>query len=134
MKNMQKILSIILCICMTLQLLPVFAQETGTEGANANELVYIINDNFETEKDVSGWKHVAVTDTEKYQGTVEQIPANAEGGVGVGALKITTGATPSATDNGQQAGAYKALAEPITFTEGKKVIIKTKVMHTSDSA
>ncbi len=57
MKNIKKIIGIILTICMVLQILPVFANETQTSEAEFN---YIINDNFSAES-FDGWSLVKDT-------------------------------------------------------------------------
>ena len=124
MKNYGKILSIILTICMVMQILPVFAQEA--EAIAPVGLVYLINDDF-GDDNTAGWS-LDVDSGRSLSGTdVSYIKSvDIPGDTGNYALEYTA---VNAND-ARYSHISKVLDTPAVFAEGKDVVIETRLMQT----
>ena len=141
MKNIKKIIGIILTICMVLQILPVFATGTDVQipatggSAGGSGINYLINDNFSalTEEDMTtgldGWSLVTDTDFTDYPVdivTTEEIP----GDEGNYALKYTVTADTWDPTHIEKAVA-RADGSAVTFTTGTDVVIEARMAQST---
>lgn len=132
MKN-KKVLSLILVLCMTLQLVPIFAAGQ-TDGAETAADKYIVNDNFSSGDTLSGWGwcQQQTTNTDMHTATVK---AESEGSSNY-VLEYSAPTTAGTTSDKSESKTHyvRTLAEPISFKEGTNVVIKTRFKHTNSSA
>ena len=116
MKRAKKILSIVLTLCMVMQILPVFAEESTSEYG------YIINDTFD-DGTVCGWVGGAGN-------TVTLTPTTLETGESVLQVDmpmVTLGTTW--TENGKQSTVTKGIENAVEFTGSNLIRIKARVKN-----
>ena len=126
MKNFKKIISVILTLCMLMQVLPVFANETETPSVVGYNLIF--DNQFETEGDTEGWVKGSVK-----SGTPEFTVSQGEAPTGEGALILAS----DGADNvayGKQPNVFKALDEKVSFSADKNIVIETKFLQTGNGA
>ncbi len=121
MKNSRKIISIILTLCMVMQILPVLAEETQ---AGVAEINYIINDNF-SKNDLNGWTlvkdegHSSLADDLAYVSAVDGEDGNYM-------LNYSSVDTVSA----QYTHIKRTLPKSVELSEDKNVVIETRMKTT----
>ncbi len=131
MKNGRKLLSIILVLCMVMQILPVFATETeGTETTAPVAVNRVIDNQFNSADDTEGWE-VGAVKANTYKATVDQGDAPD----GTKGMLIINSTSSCGNDGGQEPNIIKKFGEnKITFAEGKQVVVKTRFMQTGNGA
>ncbi len=85
----------------------------------------VINNQFNTENDVEGWAAGATNQTVALRQTTKD---------GLGVLEFKSTGTINTSADGNNGNIIKAVGNGIEFKEGKKIVIKTKVMKTSSDS
>ena len=110
----RKLLSVILVLCMVMQILPVFATETdATESVVSDNIRYIINDTFD-DGDLGNWK---------LGDSFSTLSLNVEDG----AMKLS--APSNAWTKVLRANVRNDFSEKLTFKDDSRIVVKTRMMQ-----
>ncbi|MBO5453601.1 MAG: Ig-like domain-containing protein [Clostridia bacterium] len=125
--KMKKLLSVLLTICMMVQILPIIsagATEVTTE--SASNINYIINDTFDDGFD--GWQSASITHGgASYNDRLTLDSAAPQSDPEVTVMHFAS--TGTAFSNTSRPNLYYNFENPVEFSENKTVVVKARVMY-----